>query len=174
MKEVKCGSLDEVLSRVACDYLPLQGPLAAVRGQHDAKYELQTTLDRFSATQVSIRDYFRFVLKGSAELRAFSGRDWALPQKLPPMDSVPSFWKELRPYFELLIYLRHYGAPSPLLDWSASPYVAAHFAFSGPSASGFSAIYCYRDPEEAYFREEPKIHFLNPLVNNADKRHHIQ
>ena len=31
--------------------------------------------------------------------------------------------------YEFMTYLRHYGFPSPLLDWSKSPYVAAYFAF---------------------------------------------
>ena len=32
-------------------------------------------------------------------------------------------------HFEYVAYLRHHGFPSPLLDWSESPYVAAFFAF---------------------------------------------
>jgi hypothetical protein len=31
--------------------------------------------------------------------------------------------------YRYMAYLRHFGFPSPLLDWSRSPYVAAFFAF---------------------------------------------
>ena len=46
-----------------------------------------------------------------------------------------------------LEFARHYGVPSPLIDFSRSPYIAAFFAFSGvrPYESKWgdrSAIYC--------------------------------
>ena len=47
------------------------------------------------------------------------------------------------PAYEYLAHLRHNGFPSPLLDWSRSPYVAAYFAFSGASSTDAAAIYVY-------------------------------
>jgi hypothetical protein len=129
------------------------------RGQSDSNWHLDTTLERWVAPRrqnipvMSLLDYYNIILSARAEIETLTGTSWTTPPQYriitKEMDQMGLNYdlicQELAygriPGYEYMAYLRHHRFPSPLLDWTRSPYIAAYFAFSDAVNSEAVSIY---------------------------------
>jgi FRG domain len=86
------------------------------RGQSDAAWPLAPSLKRLLG-DLSIECFFSWEQDCVNEFRSLA--HLYFPSNLIPDDNnLPGWWS----------LMQHYGAPTRLLDWSASPYVATYFS----------------------------------------------
>jgi len=109
------------------------------RGQADQSWPLVTTLERFSTKPWSVTRYHRLLLSIAPAVVSLTSREWGLDRDR----EVDESHHGSPPGYEFMIYLRHHGFPSPLLDWSRSPYVAAFFAFAPRPQSTCETVAIY-------------------------------
>jgi hypothetical protein len=109
------------------------------RGQRNADWPLETTLERYLGRQVSLKEYHLSLLRIKSAVESYTRREWKVPRE-------PKFGEDYvgnLPGYEFMVYARHHGFPSPLLDWTRSPYIALYFAFHNASLDTEVAIYGY-------------------------------
>lgn len=126
------------------------------RGVSDSqKYHLESTLDRIKKG-VSLSEYHGIIKIVHNHVATCTGREWNLETKV----NLGEF--DLQAY-EFMAYLRHNGFPSPLIDWTESPYIAAFFAFRKiyPEAE-YVSIFCglWND----WYGDEPHIRTLGHTI----------
>jgi hypothetical protein len=189
MKEISIESLDvfvehvEKLQAERDNYdkqTSLLVPELLFRGQPDSRMKLETTLERSMPHEISLREYYDFIYIIRAKIESVTGKDWPIPsrekfaewldeQKFYPLVDIPGY--------SFLAYLRHHGLPSPLLDWTRSPYVAAHFAMAPQPRDGVQheAIYVYLESKGVKIgdRDAPAIQSLGSYVA-THRRHYLQ
>ncbi len=124
-----------------------QGTHFLFRGQGSQDWHLETTLERKAENPWSFSEYFRLILRARPQIETFTGLRWEI-KDWPELDKWASNYdNNLQiqfPAYDYLVFLRHHGFPTPLLDWTRSPYVALFFAFIQPCAERV-AIYVYQE-----------------------------
>jgi hypothetical protein len=141
------------------------------RGHLDADWKLETTLERFTKKSVYTEHYFKMLRDIRPAVISITGRNWDIPDEFQGGRPQPLG-------YEFMIYLRHHGFPSPLLDWTRSPYVAAFFAFRSQEKpkNDKVAIYSYVEHffnPEGFDGKAPTIYGLGPYAV-THKRHYAQ
>jgi hypothetical protein len=159
MKIIELESWEEFCTKIELmqvHYKDLyEGVTILFRGQAHSKWHLETTLERFSKTHWTIQKYFKLVIDCIPQIE--SSKYYPTNISIPSTFDIEKALSEYRSKFSVdlleiptamsfyLTYFRHYGFPSPLLDWSLSPYVAAFFAFCENLKSKNVAIFAFID-----------------------------
>jgi hypothetical protein len=180
MKEIKLTSweefeakIKELLSKMEKlrkekDQSYISYPL--FRGQSDSSWRLKTTLDRIRG-KASCFEYHLIMEKVKSHVESITGMYWDLPL-FKESDGIP-----MPPEgYPFMVYLRHHQFPSPLLDWTRSPYIAAFFAFDDIRSQNDVEIFAYLETlghGKSWGGNQAKITTLGPNVR-THKRHYLQ
>lgn len=127
----------------------------------------------------TVRKYLYFATRSSNEIESYTDKNWGIPDfpdVLKKMEEKKSEYAPYLPFYDYLVYLRHHGYPSPLLDWTESPYIAAYFSMCDGQNDGYSAVYAYIETPEGSKSVDvtrANINLLGPFVS-TDKRHFAQ
>ncbi len=149
------------------------------RGQPDSEWELKTTLERTTSATYSVKKYLQRANSVVNEIESVTGTKWHLPPYPEIVEEITTRQEVFCPYlphYEYLVYLRHHGFPSPLLDWTRSPYIAAYFAMEQASTAERCSVFAFIERPvgiKTAGRHDTIITSMGPYIT-TDTRHFAQ
>ncbi len=174
----KYGTRERHYPEVTSDPLTFENDIL-YRGISDSEWGLRTTLERTVDLALSVQDYLLRISQCVHEIESTTGRNWNLPdypEILKKIESTQDSRRIWLPHYSFLVYLRHHGFPSPLLDWTLSPFIAAYFAFEAVPNSERVAIFAFierPDGTKSFCGDSPMITTHGPYVT-THSRHFAQ
>jgi hypothetical protein len=182
MEEIKVESWEQFEERIGelrsqREVAQAQTPIVIspflFRGQADDTWRLTTTLERYTERILSFDQYYLAISRAKPQIETFTGLTWTVPELPQYQEHIRTkWWSPAKgiPAYDYMIYLRHHGFPSPLLDWTRSPYVAAFFAYNRiPKSAEQVSIYVFQEyVGEAKEREydKPSLYTLGPFIRS--------
>jgi FRG domain len=160
---------------------PLKQPL--FRGLGDSRWELKTTLERSSEADPNetLLSYYRKAARTKPAVESLTNRRWSEIPEWPKFERLvqSGHWIDStlsRNYgiYEYFLYLRHHGFPSPILDWTVSPYIAALFAFDAmPEKANGVLIFVYFADSMQAGGSDAHFFVVGPYLR-THPRHYLQ
>lgn len=141
------------------------------RGQGNSEWLLSTTMHRTG--QLPTHNDFLIYFENM------------LPFVQEPVEAWDGSRRDLDDPFQLaefLAFLQHHGFPTPLLDWTYSPFIAAYFAFEGVNhfSPQYEKVAIYSFNQEEWLKsfkqtydwkvEDPHVTLLNPTYRGNPKQ----
>ena len=158
-------------------------PSCIFRGQSDSRWPLETTLDRAGQRDMSFADYYRMILRARPQIETLTKTHFDNVFTYNTVQEMLGNYDEFSlamssgnmPGYSYMLFLRHHGFPSPILDWTRSPYVAAYFAFATQPPGAMECVIHALEFASMQMRGTGTVEFykLGPYVR-TDERHFRQ
>lgn len=173
--EHEIENLFSLVDDIRAKKAPLHVPYPLFRGHSHFAWDLESTLDRIRKN-MSLYEYHAILQRIKPSIETCTGLKWDLPEfEEVKKSSDLLFYCPPEQVYNFMIYLRQHKFPSPLLDWTASPYIAAYFAFNEITSNDNVAIFSYIEylGGKSMWGEGPMISNPGSMIS-THKRHYLQ